>query len=144
MKNGLILITFLLAAAAAPLLALPSMPAGFRCIIRDNSGKTWRETGELAMAQDAALAEVRKAMLSQGYKERFAIGGDGNSVRILLWVKGDEEIIVSLWKKDESLTGCSWGLSAKTPPAVPSGGGKESLQPEQGTTTNKENNNGKK
>lgn len=139
------LMVFCLAvASAATALALPVMPSGFRCIFRDDSGKTWRETGEFALSPDAALAALRKAMLAQGYAERFDIsGGNWSSEHVLLWIKGDEEIIISLWKKGDSLTGCSWGLSAKTPPAsgLPSGGGNFN-QPKQQATT-KENSNGK-
>lgn len=127
----------LVAAFAVSLLAQPVMPEDFRLLLRDDSGKTWRETGEFAMSQDAALVILREAMKAQGYAERFDIGGDdgGNpdSGHVMLWIKGDEEIIVSLWKKSGGRTGCSWGVSLKSP----SVGGKP-LQPEQGTTTKKE------
>lgn len=108
-------VCFLIVALAVSAFALPSMPDCFRCIFRDGSGKTWRETGEFPLAPDDALAVLGKSMRAQGYSERFDIGGEKwDSEHILLWVKGDEEIIVSVWKKADKLTGCSWGLSVKT------------------------------
>lgn len=96
-----------------------SMPDGFRRMFLDESGKTWRETGELPLAPDDALAAVKEALVAQGYHVRHDIGRKNwVGVRLLLFAKGesDDEIIVSLWKKAENLTGCSWGVSAKNPP----------------------------
>ncbi len=125
MKYAAIIAAILL---SGPLTAgvLPTMPEGFRKIFSDETGKTWRETGEFALAPDEALALVSTSMTNQGYVVRHDIGGKKgwSAGRVLLFSKGesDDEIIVSLWRKADNLTGCSWGVSSRGPAKTASPG----------------------
>ena len=99
---------------AVGLYALPTMPPDFKIIREDASGKTWRETGELKMPLAMGLVTLRSSMRTQGYALKHDIFDKKSPTsHILLWIKGEEEIIMSVWEKTLSTTGCSWGLSLK-------------------------------
>ena len=90
------------------------MPSDFKIVHDDATGKTWRETGELKMPFAMGLVTLKSAMLSQGYALKHDIFDPRkNGQHLLLWAKGDEEIIMSVWEKTLSTTGCSWGRSLK-------------------------------
>ncbi len=99
---------------AVGLYALPTMPAEFHVFQTNATGKTWRETGELKMPFAMGLVTLKSSMLTQGYALKHDICDKNVSgQRLFLWTKGDEEIIMSVWEKTLSTTGCSWGLSLK-------------------------------
>lgn len=90
------------------------MPSDFKIVQNDTTGKTWRETGELKMPVAMGLVTIKSAMLAQGYALKHDIFDKKvPGQHLFLWVKGDEEIIMSVWEKTLSTTGCSWGLSLK-------------------------------
>lgn len=116
-KRKIALFAFL--AVSATGFAAPRMPPEFRLVRDDSTGKTWRETGELEMPFSMGLLALKSAMRIQGYSLKHDIT-DGKvsaqmvaSPHLLLWVKDDEEIIMSVWEKSLSATGCSWGVSLK-------------------------------
>ena len=108
MSKGFLLGVFLCSAV----LAGPTMPVGFAVATASEENTTWRQSGELAMSYEMAVAAVKATLTCQGYAERHDIVPDeATKQRIMLWEKDDEKIIVMMWQKEIAKTGCAWGVS---------------------------------
>ncbi len=118
--NGNILSAALLAAfalAAASIRADPAMPDGFVATWTDDSGLAWRETGSLPQSLSNAVESVKAAMKAQGYSLRHDIFDKAfPDQRLFLFLKGDEEATIMLWRIDAGSSGLSWGVTRTTDP----------------------------
>ena len=117
-KSCIIMVAAFLAAAAA--FADPKMPQGFVATNKDDSGLTWAETGTIGLGFAEATTKVKTSMRSQGYKLKHEISEKSlPGIRVYLWQKGAEEVIVVAWTIDFRTSGISWGVSAKEGAAAP-------------------------
>ena len=106
--------------AVAPVHADPAMPEGFVAMWTDDSGLSWRETGSLPQTFSNAVESVKATMKRQGYFLRHDIFDKAfPDQRLFLFLKGDEEATVMLWRIDAGSAGLSWGVtqapSSETP-----------------------------
>ena len=114
----LVVAAVLLAAAAA--FASPKMPQGFVATSRDESGLTWAESGTIRLGFAEATTKIKSSMRSQGYKLKHEIYEKAlPGIRVFLWQKGAEEVIVMAWTIDFRTSGICWGVSAKERTAAP-------------------------
>ena len=120
--------------------ALPTMPVDFKPASNDATGKTWRETGELKMPLAMGLVTLKSAMTAQGYSLKHDISDAKSSGHhLFLWKKGDEEIIMSVWEKTISTTGCSWGVSLKEGQSDNKKTAKPAVKPKENKENGKQN-----
>ena len=93
---------------------IPLLPDTFVRIGRvDESGKTWRESGQMRMALSNAVETLKTSIASQGYAFTHDIADSPDSPRrILFWTGLENDIIAMLWRIDDATTGVRWGLSA--------------------------------
>ena len=90
----------------------PKMPDGFVATWTDDSGLSWRETGSLPQTFSNAVESVKATMKSQGYSLRHDIFDKAfPDQRLFLFLKGDEETTVMLWRIDAGSAGLSWGVT---------------------------------
>ena len=107
---------------------IPALPDSFVRIGRvDESGKTWRESGQMRMALSNAVETLESTFASQGYVFAHDIADSPESSRRLLyWTGAAHDILVMLWRVDNATTGVRWGLSAHGDKPADKPGGKPS------------------
>ena len=117
------------------------MPDGFVAMWTDDSGLAWRETGSLPQTFSNAVESVKATMKSQCYSLRHDIFDKAfPDQHLFLFLKGDEEVTIMLWRTDDGSSGLSWGVTRTSDPeptvaeAVPSVSA--SVQPSSSISTN--------
>lgn len=118
MKNVLFaIILAVFGLAAASIHADPAMPDGFVALWTDDSGLSWRETGSIPQSFSNAIESVKATMKRQGYSLRHDIFDKAfPDQRLFLFLKGDEEATIMLWRIDAGSSGLSWGVTRTTDP----------------------------
>ena len=72
--------------------------------------KSWDESGVFELSLVAAKQQLRAKLKVAGYKEKHEIPlGKKHSQCLILWEKGDEQLIYMLWQIEVDKTGYSLG-----------------------------------
>lgn len=78
----------------------------------NDSGKTWRMTGELPLSVSEAEKRLRQKIETEGFIFLHEIPMRQDKVKKLLaWKKDNARLILFIWEIDERKTGFSWGIS---------------------------------
>ena len=105
MRNSVLAISLI-----AFLLAVRPLSAGLVLPQREPAAGSWQETRVLELSMAAARVRVSTRMEGRGFRLKHDIALDWRETRrLMLWEKGDRQIIVMLWRIDVGQTGCSWG-----------------------------------
>ncbi len=87
---------------------LLQLPRGAVVLQEDESGKTWRQSGEMSCAFPLALTQWDSRLRYQGWRCQDRIPMErGRSLTV--WQKGDQQITVFLWQIKIGQTGFAWG-----------------------------------
>ncbi len=76
-------------------------------------GKTWEKSGVFEKTLVASKLQVRAKMTGSGYREKHEIFLNRNKTHsIILWEKGQEQVIFMLWQINMNQTGYSFGRTS--------------------------------
>ena len=115
MKNALFSILFFAACLLANEAWPPfRMPTAARDIKVDKSNRTWNMTGVI----DMSPAEAEKTFRINIEAEKFIFLHEilmqaSTGKKLLAWKKGQQRLILLIWKINEQTTGFAWGLADK-------------------------------
>ena len=81
--------------------------------VRENdSGKTWRMTGELPLPVSEAEMLFRQRIEAEGFVFLHEIPmQQGKVKKLLAWKKDNSRLILFIWEINDKKTGFSWGVS---------------------------------
>ena len=95
---------------------LPALPGTFERTGRtDESGTSWRESGEMATSLSNAVESLSASFSEQGYVLVHDIGPSdgGGSARIQFWAGPETNLLVMLQRLSDERTGVRWGPTGK-------------------------------
>jgi len=81
----------------------------------DDSGKTWRQSGEMSCAFPLAVTQWDSRLRYQGWVCQDRIPMDQYR-SLSVWQKGEQRITVFLWQIKIGQTGFAWGERASAGP----------------------------
>ena len=95
-------------AAPAPF----ELPAGAKVLVKDDSGRTWRQNGVVTGAVQTVQAAFSNQLAKAEFRCRHVIPLEEKTGRVLEeWRKGDQSLLLMLWPGEKGLTMFSWGVS---------------------------------
>ena len=88
------------------------LPMGTKVLIRDDSGKTWRQNGIVTGAVHTVQTAFSNQLVKAEFKSKHVIPLEEKTGRVLEeWRKGDQSLLLMLWPGQKGLTMFSWGVS---------------------------------
>lgn len=84
------------------------LPRTATVLQEDDSGKTWRQSGEMSCAFPLAVTQWDSGLRYQGWKCQDSIPL-GQYRSLTVWQKGEQVITVFLWQVRIGQTGFAWG-----------------------------------
>jgi len=93
---------------------LPVLPESFERFGRsDESGTSWRESGEMAMSLSNAVETLSTAFEEQGYDLVHDIGSSDVDTRILFWSGAETNLLVMVQRLSDDRSAVRWGPTGK-------------------------------
>lgn len=99
-------------ATNVPPMPLFALPLGAKVLIKDDSGKTWRQNGIVTGAVQTVQAAFSNQLVKAKFKCKHVIPLEEKTGRVLEeWRKGDQSLLLMLWPGENGMTMFSWGIS---------------------------------
>jgi len=92
---------------AAPLIRLPPLALVQQT---DDSGDTWRESGEHPASFAATRSDFRVCLNRQGWHrlKTISLGKHPRPSEITVWQKGSRRVLLMLWERSVGKSGFAW------------------------------------
>ena len=88
------------------------LPIAAKVTQRDAKGDTWRENGFVKAPFASAKGQFACMLSREGWRFIHDISlAHPNGRTLSAWQRGQQEIVLMLWREDPSKTGFSWGIS---------------------------------